>query len=166
MIKVRWTGAAGIEFVTDQGIFLIDPYLSRISKFKTFFQKVAANSHVLDKYLDTLPSKLSGIVVGHTHLDHALDVPYLAKHSDCKVVGSSSLDSLFNLHGIQDRVSVCKGNELIELGDNISVHMILSVHGKIVFGRFPFPGEIKQTEKLPMKASKYCHGTVFIPKIK
>ena len=173
MIKVRWTGAAGLEFITDQGVFLIDPYFSRLGKFQVFFQKVAAQNAVTDKYLDSLPSKLSGIIVGHTHLDHALDAPYIAQHSvcktDCKIVGSKSLDSLLKMHGFLNRAIVCEsddGDEPIELGDNISVVMIPSVHGKAIFGRVPFPGEIDPNETLPMKASGYRHGAVFIPKIK
>jgi L-ascorbate metabolism protein UlaG (beta-lactamase superfamily) len=170
MIKVQWTGAAGIEFVTDQGVFLIDPYLSRLGKFQVLFQKVESDTEVVDQYLDNLTSKLFGIIVAHTHVDHALDIPYIARHSacksECKIVGSTSLDSLLNMHGLVDRVSVCKGNESVELGNNISVTMIPSVHGKVIFGRVPFPGEIDPNGKLPMKARKYCHGTVFTPKIK
>jgi len=165
MIKVRWTGAAGIEFVTDQGVFFIDPYLSRLSKFQVLFQKVSPNTHVIDRYIESLKSKLSVIIVGHTHLDHALDVPYLAKASDCKIIGSRCLESLFKMYGLKDRVSVCKGNELIELGDNISVTMISSVHGRVIMGRVPFPGKIDSNSKLPIKARGYRHGDVFIPKI-
>ena len=169
MIKVRWTGAAGLEFITDQGVFLIDPYLSRLGKFQIFFQRVSANTDVIKEYLENLPSKPSGVVISHTHADHALDIPFIAQNSKCKIVGSKSLDSLLKMHGLLNRVTVCKsdnGREPIELGDNISVTMIPSVHGKVIFGRVPFPGEIDPNEKLPMKASKYCHGSVFIPKIK
>ena len=166
MIKVRWTGAAGIEFVTDQGVILIDPFFSRLGKFQVFFQQVAARADVLDKYLESLPAKLSGVIVGHTHVDHALDVPYLAQNIDCKIVGSKSLDSLFKLYGLLDRVTVCKGQEVIELGENTFVTMIPSVHGKVIMGRIPFSGEIDPNEKLPMKAKAYKHGTVFVPKIK
>ena len=166
MIKIRWTGAAGIEFVTDQGVILIDPFFSRLGKFQTFFQQVAARTDVLDYYLENLSAKLLSVIVGHTHVDHALDVPYLAQNTDSKIVGSKSLDSLFNMHGLSDRVMVCRGQEVIELGDDITVAMIPSVHGKVIMGRIPFPGEIDPDSNLPMKAKAYKHGTVFIPKVK
>ena len=166
MIKVRWTGAAGIEFVTDQGVILIDPFFSRLGKFQIFFQQVTARTDVIDKYIESLPAKLSGIIAGHTHVDHALDIPYLAQNFNCKIVGSKSLDSLFSMHRLLDRVIVCKGQEVVELGDNVTVNMIPSVHGKVILVRIPFPGEINLSEKLPMKAKEYRHGTVFIPKIK
>ncbi|MCD4744605.1 MAG: MBL fold metallo-hydrolase [Desulfobacteraceae bacterium] len=169
MIKVRWTGAAGLEFITDQDVFLIDPYLSRLGKFQMFFQRVSANTDVIEEYLENLPSKPSGIVISHTHADHALDIPFIAQNSKCQIVGSKSLDSLLKMHGLLNRVIVCEsdnGHEPIELGDNVSVVMIPSVHGKAIFGRVPFPGEIDPNETLPMKASGYRHGAVFISKIK
>jgi len=165
MIKVRWTGAAGIEFITEQGVILIDPFFSRPGKFQSFFQKVEPKTDILDKYIQNLPSKLMGIIAGHTHLDHALDVPYLAQQSDCKVVGNKSLNSLFELHGVRDRVTICHGGENIELGQDINVTMIPSVHGKVVMGKVPFPGEIDLSESIPMKAKAYRHGAVFIPKV-
>ena len=163
---MRWTGAAGIEFVTDQGVILIDPFFSRLGKFQVFFQQVSARTDVIDNYIENLPAKLLSIVVGHTHADHALDVPYLAQNSECKIVGSKSLDTLFRIHGLSDRVMICKGQELVELADDIVVTMIPSVHGKVIFGSIPYPGEINLDEKLPMKAKEYRHGTVFIPKLK
>ncbi len=170
MVKVRWTGAAGIEFITDQGVFLIDPYLSRLGKFQTFFKHVQPETSVIDKFLDLLPSKIAGIVAGHTHLDHALDIPYIANHSickpDCKIIGSTSLDTLFKIHGFAHRVTLCNGPKEIKFDDDIAISMIPSVHGKVVFGRIPFPGEINSKELLPMKGRKYRHGMVFIPKIK
>ncbi len=166
MIKVRWTGAAGIEFVTEKDVILIDPFLSRLGKFQTFFQQVYARTDVLDQYIESLSAEISGVIAGHAHLDHALDIPYLAQKSDCKVIGSKSLDALLEMHGLSDKVIVCKGQEVIELEEDITVTMVPSVHGKVIMGRIPFPGEIDPDEKLPIKAKSYRHGTVFIPKIK
>jgi L-ascorbate metabolism protein UlaG (beta-lactamase superfamily) len=165
MTKVRWTGAAGIEFVTDQGVILIDPFFSRLGKFQTFFQQVSPRTDALDKYMESLPSKLAGIIAGHAHLDHALDIPYLVQKSGCKIIGSNSLDVLFKIHGLQDCVTICEDSKELELSNDISVTMIPSVHGKVIMGRIPFPGEIDPDKKLPLKARDYKHGRVFIPKI-
>ncbi len=172
MIKVRWTGAAGIEFVTDQGVILIDPYLSRLGKFQTFFKHVATVNGVVDDYLNSLPDSITCIIAGHTHLDHALDIPYIAKHPVCKpdlkILGSSSLDTLFNIHGLKDRVTVCDSNNIktVEPGRGISITMIPSVHGRVIAGRVPFPGEIDPGRHLPLKSRDFRHGTQFIPEIK
>jgi len=108
---------------------------------------------------------LSAIVVGHTHFDHALDIPEFAKLYDGPVVGSSSLETLMNMHGARSRVTVCTGGEEIELPGSARVTMIPSRHGLVMFGRAPFPGEIDPTARPPLKASQYRHGAVFLPKL-
>ncbi len=165
MIKIRWTGAAGIEFIVDSGVILIDPYFSRLGKFKSLFKNISPKKENIENYLNTLPSELIGVIAGHTHLDHTLDIPYIAQKSGCKIIGSKSLDSLFRMHGLAGRVIICKGNEKIDLNDKISVTMIPSIHGKVIFDQIPFPGEIDSNGQLPIKAKDYKAGKVFIPKI-
>src|SRR5262252_6169336 len=40
------------------------------------------------------------VLVGHTHFDHALDVPAIARAHGCPVYGSRSLAHLMGLHGL------------------------------------------------------------------
>lgn len=69
------------------------------------------------------------------------------------------------MHGMAGRVSVCRGGEGIEMPGSARVTMIPSRHGLVVFGRAPYPGEINTNARLPLKASEYRHGTVFLPKL-
>ena len=165
MVEVRWTGAAGLEFVHEGQVILIDPYHSRPGKFQGFFRHVNPKTEVINKYLASLTGELSAIIVGHTHLDHALDIPVFAKHFDVPLVGSSSLETLMGIHGVSGRVTVCKGRERVELPGGAAVSMIPSIHGLVALGRTPYAGEIDPEGRLPLKASEYRHGTVFIPKL-
>jgi L-ascorbate metabolism protein UlaG (beta-lactamase superfamily) len=165
MVTVRWTGAAGIEFTHGDQVILIDPYLSRPGKIEVFFNRVRPRHDVVSRYLESLLGKLSAIIVGHTHFDHALDIPVFAKHFDGPLVGNSSLETLMTMHGMSGRVTVCKGRERVELFAGAAVTMIPSIHGLVAFGRIPYPGEINPTVRLPLKSSQYRHGTVFIPKL-
>jgi glyoxylase-like metal-dependent hydrolase (beta-lactamase superfamily II) len=72
MVSVRWTGAAGLEFTYEGKTWLIDPYLSRVGKATVFFGRPQADREKISRYLETLPGKLQAVIVGHTHLDHAL----------------------------------------------------------------------------------------------
>lgn len=162
MIKVTWTGAAGLQFETKNGTILIDPYHTRVDIFNTLIGAISTDEVAVN---DCLPEmeRVRAIIVGHTHSDHALDVPYIAARSDCPVVGSSSLDTLMNLNAMPGRVQVCAGGETVELGRDASVTMLRSTHGLVAMGKVPFPGEIRATNTLPMKASGYRVGTVFAP---
>lgn len=165
MIRVTWTGAAGLRFETGREVILIDPYYTRVDIFSTLFKRIAPDPAVIGAALPD-PEKVAAIVVGHTHSDHALDVPWIAARSACKVVGSRSLDTLMELSGLPGRTRVCAGGETVDLTDAAKVTMIRSAHGLLTLGKgVPFDGQIRATGTLPMKASGYRVGTVFAPKL-
>jgi L-ascorbate metabolism protein UlaG (beta-lactamase superfamily) len=165
MVNVRWTGAAGLEFTHEGLTILIDPYHSRLGKLDVFFKTLRPRIDAISGYLEALPGKLSAIIVGHTHFDHALDIPVFAKHFDGPLIGNSSLQALMDMHGMSGRVTVCRGGERVELPGGAVVTMIPSIHGLVAFGRVPYPGEINPSGRLPLKAGEYRHGTAFIPKL-
>jgi L-ascorbate metabolism protein UlaG (beta-lactamase superfamily) len=165
MVHVRWTGAAGIELTHRGRTVLIDPYHSRPGKLELAFMPLKPKPKLIRKYLDMLPGKLSAIIVGHTHFDHALDIPEFVKDFDGPLVGSSSLDTLMRISGFSNRVVVCSGGERVELFEGAAVRMIRSRHGLVAFGRVPYPGEIDPSLKLPLRASQYRLGTAFMPRI-
>ena len=164
MIAVTWTGAAGLRFEDGADAILIDPYYTRVGILKTLFSPVQADEQAIEANL-TQRAPLAAIIVGHTHSDHALDVPYLASRCSGQVVGSSSLETLMQLSGLAERATICKGGEKVELMEGAAVTMIPSAHGNVAMGRVPFPGEISPSSSLPMKASGYRAGTVFAPKL-
>jgi L-ascorbate metabolism protein UlaG (beta-lactamase superfamily) len=165
MIKIRWLGAAGIELTKDDRTILIDPYLSRISRFNIFFGRPSPKKDIIQRYLKTLPAKLSAIIGSHTHFDHVLDVPEFAKLSGCDIVGSQSLDSLLTIHGQPGRVLACNSGKATQISGGIRVIMIPSVHGRVVFGRVPYMGEIDPNLAPPLKVSQYRLGAVFSSRV-
>ena len=50
----------------------------------------------------------------------------------------------------------------MDLPGGAVVTMIPSLHGRTLFGRAPYPGEIVPGQTPPLKASDYRHGQVFI----
>ena len=165
MVSVRWTGAAGLEFTHNGQTILIDPYPSRPGKLKLFFGRLTPDIRAIETYLVKLPGELSAIIVGHTHFDHALDIPEFSRHFDGPLVGSLSLEKLMAMHDMPGRVTICEGGERVELPGDAAVTMIPSMHGLVVFGRIPYPGDIDPSGKRPLKASQYRHGAVYMPKL-
>jgi L-ascorbate metabolism protein UlaG (beta-lactamase superfamily) len=165
MIRVTWTGAAGLRFETEQEVILIDPYYTRVKIFDTLLKRIAPDPAAIGAALPA-PERVAAIVVGHTHSDHALDVPWIAAHSACKVVGSRSLETLMTLAGLPGRTRVCAGGETVRLSASAAVTMIRSAHGFVSLGKgVPFDGEIRATSSLPMKSGGYRVGTVFAPSL-
>lgn len=164
MVKVRWLGAAGLEFTYDGKTILVDPYMSRL-RAKALSGPLVPDKERIQDYLKELPGNLSAMIVGHTHFDHALDIPEIAGTYDGPLVGSQSLETLMSLNGRKDRVTVCRGGETIELFPGARVTMLLSEHG-IIGDSVPAAGEIDPKQKMPMKAEEYKLGTIFMACLK
>ena len=166
MIRVTWTGAAGLRFETERDVILIDPYYTRVNIFNTLLKAIAPDEAAIARALPD-PQKVAAVIVGHTHSDHCLDVPRIAARvrAGAKVVGSRSLDALMTISGLPGKTTVCAGGESIRLTDAATVTMIRSAHGYMTQGKVPFDGEIRTTGTLPMKAGGYRLGTPFAPKL-
>jgi len=166
MLTVRWLGAAGLELVAGHQAVLIDPYLTRPGKARIIAGRLSPNPAAVNHYLDSLDASVTAIVAGHTHFDHALDIPSLAARVDrCAIIGSRSLDNLFRIQNLPDRVTVCQPHRKISVADGIRVTMIPSAHGRVLPGRVPYPGEISPHERPPLKSSRYRLGDMYMPRI-
>jgi L-ascorbate metabolism protein UlaG (beta-lactamase superfamily) len=163
MVEIRWLGTAGLEIAFEGRVLLIDPYLTRAGKADIFFRRLRPSAERVAEYAKSIPGQVSAVVCGHTHFDHALDIPLIARHMGCVLVGSDSLKTLIELAGINPDMRVCRGGEFVELPGHMSVRMIPSLHGLVFFGRVPYPGEIDPFARPPLKASEYKLGGMFTP---
>ncbi|MCP4750846.1 MAG: MBL fold metallo-hydrolase [Proteobacteria bacterium] len=114
--------------------------------------------------MDELPESIAAIIVGHTHFDHALDIPAIAKDFAGPLVGSRSLETLMSLHDMPGRVTICKGGERVDLMPEAAVTMLPTKHG-IIGDSVPYPGEIDPGKKPPLKVDDYKLGTIYIAKL-
>lgn len=165
MVKVVWTGAAGLQFKVDDKTILIDPYYSRVGRIRLAGGRIVPDGKAIERQLDNT-DEITSIIVSHTHFDHALDIPYLEGRCSGDIVGSKCLDTLMTLNGLRGRTTICNGGETIRLAEGVSVTMLRSDHGRVVLGKVPYQGEISPLTSLPMKVSDYRVGKVFAPLLK
>lgn len=156
-LTIKWLGVAGFELKKGETTLLIDPYISRLSPFKTLFFKIRPNTKVIDKYI----TEANFIIVSHTHFDHVIDVPYIAKKTGAKVFGSKSLVNLMKLEGVKEEQfkEVTEG-ESIKCGD-FRVKFIKSLHNNFFLGKTPLLGDISLNDKIPLRVYQYRCGKVF-----
>ena len=165
LVTFRLTGAAGVELINKDGrTLLVDPYYSRCGAGEVVFRPLTAKVHEVRRQVERI-GEIAGIVVSHSHFDHALDIPEFSKYTDGPVIGSSSLENLMDRCGQGGRATVCSGGEVMDLPGNIRITMLPSIHGRVALGRIPFPGEIETNRPRAMKAKDYKVGQVFSPKI-
>jgi L-ascorbate metabolism protein UlaG (beta-lactamase superfamily) len=121
-------GAAGFRLAY-QGVTLwIDPYVTRLPLHDLVRRRVVtASEPAIAKWIDAADA----VLVGHTHFDHALDVPAIARRFGCPVYGSRSLDHLMRLHG--GSAIVVEPYARHEVGP-FRFHFVPSVHSKLWLG--------------------------------
>lgn len=141
-LEVTWLGVSGYR-LTYQGVSLfIDPYVSRVPLRSLLLRRLALpDGAMIDRYA-TAPGPVAGVLVGHTHFDHAVDAPAVARRHRAKAYGSPSLAHLMRLHGLGELAVEVAPHEPYELGPFV-VRFVPSRHSKLILGRkVPMDGEL------------------------
>ena len=138
-LEVAWFGTAGFRFAYQGVVVWIDPYVTRLSLADLVRRRVVPSSaEAVACWID----RADAVLVGHTHFDHALDVPAIARRERCPVYGSSSLQHLMGLHGLAALAHVVEPHRRYEVGP-FAFHFVPSQHAKLQLGLgIPFSGEL------------------------
>src|SRR5690349_22557680 len=143
-----------------QTIF-IDPYLSRVP-FGDLLRRrpTLPDPAALDRFVHA-PGEVVGVLVGHTHFDHAVDAPAIARRYATKAYGSASLAHLMRLHGLGDQAVEVVPHKPYELGPFV-VSFTPSRHSKLLFGRkVPFDGPLTCEDVHALSPGAYRCGAVY-----
>ncbi|HXS34456.1 MAG TPA: MBL fold metallo-hydrolase, partial [Solirubrobacterales bacterium] len=141
-LEVEWLGVSGYRIGFEGQALFIDPYLSRVP-FTDLLRRrpTLPDPAALDRFVHA-PGEVAGVLVGHTHFDHAVDAPAIARRFDCKAYGSDSLLTLMGLHGLAERAVEVEPYRTYELGP-FEVSFTPSVHSKLLLGlAVPYDGDL------------------------
>lgn len=157
-LELTWFGTAGFRIAYQGTVIWIDPYVTRMSMSSVALRRVVPSSPAaIARYID----RADAVLVGHTHFDHALDVPAIAKTHGCKVYGSTSLRNLMALHGLAEQTVVVEPKRDYEVGP-FKFHFVPSVHSKLQLGlAIPFSGELTCEHVDGLTAQAYHCGQVW-----
>jgi L-ascorbate metabolism protein UlaG (beta-lactamase superfamily) len=141
-LEIEWLGVSGYRLTHEGQTLFIDPYLSRVPFRDLLLRRpTLPDAAMLDRFA-AAPGEVVGVLVGHTHFDHAVDAPAIARRFGCKAYGSSSLVNLMALHGLADRAVEVEPYRTYELGP-FEVSFTPSVHSKLMLGlAVPYDGEL------------------------
>ena len=133
-LELEWLGVSGYRMTYEGTTIFIDPYVSRVKLRAVLLRRAAMpDAQMIDRYI--VPhGEVAGVLVGHTHFDHAVDAPEIARRYGCKAYGSESLRRLMELHGLGEQTVVVEPYERYELGPFV-VKFVPSTHSKLILGR-------------------------------
>jgi L-ascorbate metabolism protein UlaG (beta-lactamase superfamily) len=160
-LEVSWLGVSGYRLTYEGTTLLVDPYVSRVPLRSLVLRRRALpDPGAIDRYLGSLDG-VAAILVGHTHFDHAVDAPAIARRFRAPAYGSGSLAHLMRLHGLGELTVEVTPHEAYEIGP-FRVTFVPSRHSKLLFGRrVPMAGELTCDHLDGLVPTAYKCGTVW-----
>ena len=157
--RITWLGTAAHAIATATTTVLVDPYVSRHRLREVAGKRLEPDDDAIARWI---PKKVDAILCGHSHYDHLLDAPRIARKTGAKLVGSASTCAFGRAEGVPESqlVEIPQHGARFEIGD-VAIRFVPSKHGKIAFGRVPFPGEVRTAPRLPARAWQYKMGGAF-----
>jgi L-ascorbate metabolism protein UlaG (beta-lactamase superfamily) len=141
-LEIEWLGVSGYRITCEGRTLYVDPYFTRVPLSYVLRRRPALpNRETIDDFLPPTEDVV-GVLVGHTHWDHAVDAPEIARRYRCSAYGSGSMAALMRLHGLGELAVEVEPYRTYELGP-FEVTFVPSAHSKLVLGlAVPFAGEL------------------------
>jgi L-ascorbate metabolism protein UlaG (beta-lactamase superfamily) len=160
-LELEWLGVSGYRLSFEGQTLYIDPYVSRVPLRSLLLRRPARPDPVaLERFLG-VSGEVVGVLVGHTHFDHAVDAPAVARRFGCRAYGSASLATLMRLHGLGELAVEVEPYRVYELGP-FEVSFTPSAHSKLLLGlAVPFDGELTCDHLDGLSPSAYRCGQVW-----
>jgi L-ascorbate metabolism protein UlaG (beta-lactamase superfamily) len=124
-VGFRWLGVAGIEFTANGRTLALDPFFSRPPFSQFLYGRVTPNPNLSRKHLPACDY----ILVSHSHWDHMMDVPEVARNTGALAFGSPNTCRLLALLGVpREQIRLIKAGDSLRLGD-FRVQVLPADHG-------------------------------------
>ncbi|HYD50941.1 MAG TPA: MBL fold metallo-hydrolase [Terriglobales bacterium] len=160
-VSLTWLGTAGFALEHHGHVIVIDPYLTRASLSRCFWAPLQSDAQLTEQYVP----RADAIVLSHTHFDHALDAPEIARRTGARVFGSRSALNLCRSFGVPETqieaIEPAAGStpHEAEVGP-FRLRFWPSAHSAFLLGRIPFPGDIADCCDVPLRTQGYRCGMV------
>jgi L-ascorbate metabolism protein UlaG (beta-lactamase superfamily) len=129
-LSLQWLGTAGFALSYEGTTVVTDPFLTRVP----FGHVLRGRPLAIDPSLATrFVPRCDAVLMGHTHFDHALDTPAIARATGCAVYGSASMTRYMGLHGLGAQAVTVEPKKAYAIGPFV-VRFVPSVHSKLLLG--------------------------------
>ncbi len=157
-LTAAFLGVASVYITDGETHLLVDGFFSRPGLWKAGFSRVSPDIEKIKNGLDkTGISKLSAVLVGHSHYDHAFDAAEIALQTEAVLVGSESTLNIGRGSRLSEKeMRLVREREELPFG-KFSVTFFPSQHNRTYLAR----GEIKAPLFSPAHITAYRDGACY-----
>ncbi len=154
-VSVTFLGVSTVLISDGRTALLTDGFFTRPSLARVALGRIEPDREVIARALDLAGiDALEAIFVVHSHYDHAMDAPEVARRTGALLVGSESTANVGRGWGLEDdRIRVAESGRPMPFGD-FTVTLIRSRH----FPHGRAMGEIAEPLVPPARAMAYREG--------
>jgi L-ascorbate metabolism protein UlaG (beta-lactamase superfamily) len=165
-------GAAGWSITDGRTVILLDPYLSRVRFQGRRYGPTSATDIPNDPRpvvrMDEAPStdtamvdahipRADYILASHSHFNHCMDIPYIARRTGAIVIGTESTVNVALKGGVPDeQLHAVKGGEDYAF-DSLSLRVVPSLHSALSCKLYKDFGTVPLTSE-PLSLDDYVEG--------
>jgi L-ascorbate metabolism protein UlaG (beta-lactamase superfamily) len=139
-VTVRWTGTSTLLFSDGETAWMVDGWFTRPGPIRLAVGRIGPDPTAIRRGLERnglgahSSSRLAAVIPVHSHYDHAMDAPEVARQTGALLVGSESTANIGRGWGLDEaQIRVVRDREALQLG-RFRITMIESRHF-----RFPDP---------------------------
>jgi L-ascorbate metabolism protein UlaG (beta-lactamase superfamily) len=157
-LHVTFFGVSTLLFEDGKNSILIDGFFTRPEKWDVFTSKISPNINIIEQSLQRANiQQLDAVIAAHSHYDHAMDSPEVARKTHATLYGSQSTANIGRGWGLpESQIHVVSYGDTVRIGD-FEVAFLNAEHAPTGFTG----GEIEVPLKPPVRASQYKEGQCF-----
>lgn len=154
-VRVTFLGVATVLIDDGETALLTDGFFSRPSKLATAFTRIAPDHERITAALQRAGiDRLRAVIVVHSHYDHAMDAPEVARLTGAQLIGSPSTANIARGWGLPEaQIRIAVPDQPMPIGA-FTVTMVPSRH--IAHGLAM--GEIRAPLVPPARSTDYLEG--------
>lgn len=157
-LRVRYMGTTTVLLDDGETAILVDGFFSRPGKLRAMLGTIGPDAARIDDAMRRAGiDHLAAIVTAHSHYDHAMDAPEIARRTGALLIGSDSTANIGRgLDLPETQIRVVTGGESFAFG-RFRLRVFASLHSPDGF----FMGTIDEPLRPPARSSAYEEGGSF-----
>lgn len=117
-VTVRFSGTTTLLFDDGETRWMVDGWFSRPSLARMLFGEIAPDTSAIEAGLSQMGvDTLAAVIPVHSHYDHAMDAPEVARRTGAVVIGSAPTANIARGGGLpESQIRIVEDRETVELG--------------------------------------------------